>query len=661
MLTQERYKRGRAQLYLEIEIVVQVQSMEIAQGTWIKFSLLLSIFGTALDSFPYGESLCASIGRSLFNTPVKHTPEPTDPPKTIEIDGDNVFAVSPSGEREFVRSLDEKPFGKSVYDRYRQDPRKDYLFSDPLALHRPLEHTEILSYARFRLSNDPISIVALEKELESLTRPISYKEGEFFIDHSLRRMRPEDRPEAIKVLSDLMDISDSTDHALLRHSKQNRDPAFISHEELLEYASQMIDRTSFEFLQGEIPRQLPGNLERKKARSFITYLQSLSEENRLTAIAHLGELVHPNPRNIFIRGFLSMQDRLMEKEIKYFTASYNSVLGQKMLDRLIGPSEGVSPMTLQARRPNEVAAEMALTRTKQYIKGTREMFFLCASPKTGKQKAMVSYYFIAAVIGTRVATAAAFMGYNNRDQAFSRWGKRFAYEVFMKGLAGFGAAWYFTRFSYPLGEKLFKRFNLSRGLDFVSALVFNYIFLNSVLTDEGAERHETTNGVMDWLAQSGAGEEELREVVAAFEEEETFTLFKRELFRILVDNPEQVHFPSDGNLNWEELRGEEMDREEAYDMVWEAVVATLYERDKGWIDLGEGLRGHAQDVYAYDMAIGIPMTPIGYFLDAYIFSHLCNSFSTVREAVSKAMALLFAREVLVNGAYYTGKKKATGL
>ena len=98
-----------------------------------------------------------------------------------------------------------------------------------------------------------------------------------------------------------------------------------------------------------------------------------------------------------------------------------------------------------------------------------------------------------------MVTAAAAMGWNNRDQAFSRWGKRFGYEMLMKGLGGFGSAWYFTRFSHTLRRKLTNRYKLSRGLDFVNALVFHFIFLNSLYTDEGAERHETLNGVMDWL------------------------------------------------------------------------------------------------------------------------------------------------------------------
>ena len=214
------------------------------------------------------------------------------------------------------------------------------------------------------------------------------------------KMRPEDRPEAIKMLSDLMAINDSTDHALLRHSREGRDPFFISHEELLDYAEKMIDRPSFDLLRGELPKQLPDNLESKKARSFITYLQSLSEEDRITAILHMGELVHPNPKNIFIKGFLSLQDKLMEREMKHFTATYNGILGRRRLGNVIGLRERASSMTIQSRRPSAVAAETALARTKEYIKGTREMFFLCASPKTGRQKAMIGYYFMAAVIGS---------------------------------------------------------------------------------------------------------------------------------------------------------------------------------------------------------------------------------------------------------------------
>ena len=335
-----------------------------------------------------------------------------------------------------------------------------------------------------------------------------------------------------------------------------------------------LDPQAMDFLEkGWPPRANSREFGQNEAEDLILFLTNLKRREQIEAVKYLDELLRKKPKHRLMVRF-SRISRWNKNWHKHYTGKY---LAQ-----------------LRKESPNRSQKELERTArdwADTFMISHRRQVFACTASSWNGTRLTARRQLMALMVAAGYVSSTYFMWSHNRDEDFSDWGGRYAYEVIWGFFKNFLVAAILSKPQWgPVGKGIAK-YGLSRSLGLPDSFVY-HLFLNSPHAFFGQE----TRNRFDALLENPERAQILQDLVAQFEKDTPGLLenFWDTLLKTLSSESLREMIPDN-------LTREDMGREEIKEAVMAIIAEDLYRERRGdYIVTGN----HALDRYVFDGFFG---------------------------------------------------------
>lgn len=255
-----------------------------------------------------------------------------------------------------------------------------------------------------------------------------------------------------------------------------------------------------------------------------------------------------------------------------------------------------------------------------------------------------------------------------------------AYTLFTIGLASLSSGVFYTASNYEeedfLTSEFFGKLSYEMATDAIWATMASFIFkdpegsfLGKSIKMYLADNSLIVADALTWEALFGEGEEEAKKKIEMIRNSSEFQKeivalaehLKRDKFMDKVKdrfgkivNAFRSENTKDPNLelDWENIKHEDLDNEEIQEQLIEAALISMYEEEKGEMSLGS----YSGDRYAYYSAVGLPFMFLDTFVATKIYQTMCMAPMNPKKAVLTAGLIFSAYSVFYDVINYPLRK-----
>ena len=364
--------------------------------------------------------------------------------------------------------------------------------------------------------------------------------------------------------------------------------------------------------------------------SYLLFLDSLREKNKLKSIAELHELGNPDYKSPLMKKHNKIQkivDKGTEKQ------------ANKLTKQIETENPGIPKIELEAR----VAREMS-KYTEQY----ERLAYGCRSTKWTPERKAAAQSFKKFTIGIGMASSIGAYTYQNWDREFDGvWIGRLGYELTVGALVGMIATKIVSNPENTPVMLALKKYFFSRGTGLIDMVAYGAPF---GISDEEAKAR------LENIMKDPNRKAEIKKLRKYMDEKNLYQKFKEkfvENVKKYKENGEplkgdgKILEPISGkSVDWDSLSTEDLEDEGIQNLLLTSIVQQMYDEQKGDL-IATGNAG--SDRYAFHATYGLIMMPK---VSLYIYNTLCMAALNPKAAMIKAIGLFALNRIVFDQIYY---------
>ncbi|MBK26754.1 MAG: hypothetical protein CME70_22325 [Halobacteriovorax sp.] len=377
--------------------------------------------------------------------------------------------------------------------------------------------------------------------------------------------------------------------------------------------------------------------DKEEFRSFLLFLDSLNEKNRLKLIADLDQLGSQEPTSKLIK---------KHKKIQKIVAKGNEKQARKLTKEIELENPGIPKSEVEAR----VSKEML-----EYSKKYERLTYGCRSTKWTPERKAAAQSFKKFTIGIGLASSIGAYTYQNWDRDVdAKWIGRLGYELTVGTLVGLVASKIVSNPENTPVALALKKYFFSRGTGLVDMVAYGALF---GISDEEAKAR------LEKLMNDPNRKAEIEKLRKYMDDKNLYQKFKEkfvETVKKYKENGEplkgdgKILEPISGkSVDWDSLSSEDLEDEAIQNLLLTSIMQQMYDEQKGDL-IATGNAG--SDRYAFHAAYGALMLPKDTFVSLYIYNTLCMGALNPKAALIKAVALFALNRAVFDQVYYFSRR-----
>lgn len=375
-------------------------------------------------------------------------------------------------------------------------------------------------------------------------------------------------------------------------------------------------------------------------KSYLLFLDSIREKNKLKSIAELNELGNPEFKSSLMKKHNKVQ-KIVAKEEKRETV--------KLTKRIETENPGIPKKELERR----VSKEMS-----EYMDKYERLAYGCRSTKWTPERKAAAASFKKFTIGIGIASSIGAYTYQNHDREVdAKWIGRLGYELVVGTMISMVASKIVSNpENTPITLSL-KKYFLSRGTGLVDMFAYGALF--GISDQEAKERLET-------MMKDPNRKAEIEKLRQYMDDKNLYQKFKDKFVEKVKQYKEsskdsgpqvgdgKILEPMSGKtVDWDSLSAEDLEDEEIQNLLLTSITQQMYDEQKGDL-IATGNAG--SDRYAFHAAYGALLLPKDTFVSLYIYNTLCMGALNPKAALIKAIGLFSLNRIVFDQIYYFSRR-----